>query len=111
MSLFAAGNVALYLMPIIGFFLSIMFPTMFSVAIENTKKNKGIASGILMSSAGGGAILPYLMGVIGDKYGLLTAFSLLFIALGYILLRAITIKRKRIDIEMDLIKESVVETV
>ncbi len=111
LSLFIKADIAIYLMPLMGFFLSIIFPTMFSVAIENTKNNKGIASGILMSSAGGGAIIPYIMGAIGDRYGLIASFSILFATLGYILLRAQTIRKKHIDIEKDLLKEPILETI
>ncbi len=102
---------AALLLPLMGLSLSVMFPTMFSVAIENTGSNKGIASGILMSAVVGGAIIPYIMGLVGDRYGLTTSFSLLFISLGYILIRAMTILRKRIDVEKGMIGEPVLETV
>lgn len=102
---------AALLLPLMGLSLSVMFPTMFSVAIENTRSNKGIASGILMSAVVGGAIIPYVMGLVGDRYGLATSFYLLFISLGYILLRAMTIVRKRTDVEKGMIGEPVLETV
>ncbi len=111
LGLLAKGEISIYALPLIGFFLSIMFPTMFSVAIENTKANKGTASGILMSAGIGGAIIPYAMGVIGDKFGLMASFSILFLSLGYILIHALTIRRRHIEIEKDLIKEPVLEEV
>lgn len=111
LGLLAPGAGAVFLIPAIGFFLSIMFPTMFSVAIENTKSGKGITSGILTSAIIGGAIIPYVMGLIGDRYGLAASFSILFLSLGYILLRALGIRKKRIDVERDLIGEPVLETV
>lgn len=102
---------AAFILPLMGLSLSVMFPTMFSVAIENTRSNKGIASGILMSAVVGGAIIPYIMGLVGGRYGLATSFYLLFIPLGYILVRAMTTVKKRIDVEKDLIGEPVLETV
>ncbi len=124
LSAFSAGAIALlavilsvkaapaaFLFPFMGLSLSVMFPTMFSVAIENTRSNKGIASGILTSAIVGGAIIPYIMGLVGDRYGLVTSFSLLFISLGYVLIRAITMVGKRTDVEKGVIGEPVVETV
>lgn len=124
LSAFSAGAMALlviimsvkaapaaFLLPLMGLSLSVIYPTMFSVAIENTRSNKGIASGILTSAGIGGAIIPYIMGLVGDRYGLAMSFYLLFISLGYTFIRALTIVRKRIDVEKDLIGEPVLETV
>ncbi len=109
LGLVGPGTLAIFLIPVVGFFLSVMFPTMFSVAIENTLSNKGIASGILTSAIVGGAIIPYAMGLIGDAYGLAASFSILFLSLGYILLRALAIRKtKRIEFGREPV---VIETV
>lgn len=111
LGLVGPGTLAIFLIPAVGFFLSVMFPTMFSVAIENTRSNKGITAGILTSAIVGGAIIPYVMGLIGDAYGFVASFSVLFLSLGYILVLAFGIRKKRIEIENDLIREPVLENV
>lgn len=87
-ALFFGGIISVYSMPLIGFFLSVMYPTLFSFAIESTENNKGTVSGMIVSISGIGAVIPYIMGVIGDIYGISAAFSILFVPLAYILLVA-----------------------
>lgn len=52
----------------IGFFNSIMFPTIFSLATKNLGKFTNSASGILCTAIVGGALIPLLQGKIADDF-------------------------------------------
>ncbi len=61
------GYIAMYAIILVGLFNSIMFPTIFSLAIEDlgTKTNQG--SSLLCTAIVGGAIIPVLQGVLADS--------------------------------------------
>ena len=52
---------------LISFFMSIMFPTIFSIGIEGLDKNTKIGSSLIIMSIVGGALLPPLLGYISDS--------------------------------------------
>ena len=58
------------------FFMGTMFPTIFTLGIRDLGASTKRASSIMVMAIGGGAFLPYPMGLIGDKYGMATAFLL-----------------------------------
>ncbi len=53
----------------LGFFMSIMFPTIFSLGIKNLNENTKPASSLIVMSIIGGAIFPVIMGKIIDNSG------------------------------------------
>ncbi|MEY2596080.1 MAG: hypothetical protein RL634_914 [Bacteroidota bacterium] len=53
----------------LGFFMSIMFPTIFALGINGMKSNTKPASSLLVMSIIGGAIFPVIMGNIIDRFG------------------------------------------
>ncbi len=63
------GNVALYSVMAIPFFMSIMYPTIFALGIKGLGEETKIASSFLVMSIIGGAVAPLLMGAISDKTG------------------------------------------
>lgn len=63
------GNVALYAVVSVPFFMSIMFPTIFALGIKGLGEESKIASSFLVMSIVGGAIFPLIMGYISDKTG------------------------------------------
>lgn len=71
--------------PVTGFFLSVMYSVIFSLALNSEEKHHGAYSGILCSGIFGGALVPLIIGWIGDQIGLRYAMFFLFITLGYIL--------------------------
>ncbi|MFO7447978.1 MAG: sugar MFS transporter [Ignavibacteriaceae bacterium] len=75
-SMFTSGYVAMYSILAVGFFNSIMFPTIFALAIEGLGKHTGQASGILCTAIVGGAIIPVLQGYFADNIGIHHAFFL-----------------------------------
>jgi fucose permease len=84
-ALFASGEVALYAFPAIGFFIAVMWPIIFSLALNSVEEHHGTFSGILVTGIAGGAIVPLIVGSLGDLFGLRIGMLFLFIAFGYIL--------------------------
>ena len=83
-ALFASGNFAMIAILSIGLFNSIMFPTIFTLAIHDLGAKTGKGSSLLIMAIVGGAILPVLMGIMADTIGLHTAFFLPAICYVYI---------------------------
>lgn len=85
LALFGSAAVATQAFPIAGFFLSVMFSIVFSLALNSVPRHHGAFSGILCTGILGGALLPLLVGVLGDWIGLRLALTVLFVTVGYIL--------------------------
>ncbi len=75
---------ALVAFPLVGFFASVIYPVIFSLALNSVDKRHGSFSGIIVTGIIGGAIVPFLVGWIGDHWGLQTGMGILFISLAYI---------------------------
>lgn len=78
------GKIAMWSILLVGFFNSIMFPTIFSLAIRGLGKHTGQASGILCMAIVGGAIVPVLQGLLADNIGIHHAFILPVLCYWYI---------------------------
>lgn len=85
LALFGTKDTAVLAFPVAGFFLSVMFSIIFSLALNSTTRHHGALSGILCSGILGGAIVPLLVGVLGEWLGLRSALTVLFLSVGYIL--------------------------
>ena len=68
------ADVAMWSLLAIGFFNSIMFPTIFSLATKNLGKFTNSASGILCTAIVGGALIPVLQGKIADDFGMMISY-------------------------------------
>jgi FHS family L-fucose permease-like MFS transporter len=84
-SMVVAGHTAMWSILAVGFFNSIMFPTIFSLGVAELGPLTGNGSGILNMAIVGGAILPVTVGAIADHVGLHHAFILPVICYLYIL--------------------------
>jgi FHS family L-fucose permease-like MFS transporter len=78
------GHVALWALISVGLFHSIMFPTIFTLAIDGLGERTGQGSGILCMAIVGGAILPVLQGVVADQIGVHRAFVVPMVSYAYI---------------------------
>jgi FHS family L-fucose permease-like MFS transporter len=85
LALFGPAAVALVAFPASGFFLSVMFSIIFSLALNSVREHHGALSGILCTGILGGAIVPLLVGMLGDYVGLRAAMTTVFATLGFIL--------------------------
>ena len=65
-AIYGTGIAVIYALGGIGFFMSIMFPTIFSLGLVGLKSNTETGSSWLVMSIVGGAILPYGMGTLID---------------------------------------------
>jgi FHS family L-fucose permease-like MFS transporter len=75
-SIISSGKPAMWSILFVGCFNSIMFPTIFTLGIANLGLLTSKGSGILMSAAVGGAVVPVLQGALADRIGVHYAFLL-----------------------------------
>ncbi|HEV2699618.1 MAG TPA: L-fucose:H+ symporter permease, partial [Terriglobales bacterium] len=68
------GAAALWAIALIGFFHSIMFPTIFALSIKRLGSFTKLGSSLLVASIIGGAVLPAIMGFISDHSSIRQAF-------------------------------------
>ncbi|WP_229474330.1 sugar MFS transporter [Pseudoduganella lurida] len=73
-AIFGSGAVAMWALIAVGLFNSIMFPTIFSMALYRLGAQTGQASGILCMAIVGGAIVPFVQGALADAVGLQWSF-------------------------------------
>lgn len=83
-ALFGSGKVALIAFPLVGFFASVMWSVIFSLALNSVDKHHGAFSGILCTGILGGALVPVIIGGLGTIIGLRFGMLFLYITLGYI---------------------------
>lgn len=99
LALYTTTALSLLFLPLVGFFCSILFPTIYSVTIGNEKSGHSVISGILFTAVIGGAITPYIIGIVSDIYGLTTGLSILFLNYVVIFTKGLSIKRAHVEIE------------
>jgi FHS family L-fucose permease-like MFS transporter len=68
------GRLAMWAILGVGLFNSIMFPTIFSMALHGLGDQTGRGSGILCMAIVGGAIVPFIQGFVADSVGLQPSF-------------------------------------
>ncbi len=79
-----SGIVAMWAILLVGLCNSIMFPTIFTLAINNLKEHTTQGSGILVMAIVGGAILPLFQGLLADAVGVQFAFVIPLVCFIYI---------------------------
>jgi len=80
-----SGAIAMYSVLAVGFFNSIMFPTIFSLAITRLGALSSRGSGLLCVAIVGGAVIPPLQGALADTIGIQHSFILPIFCYLYIL--------------------------
>ncbi|ABI71170.1 MULTISPECIES: L-fucose:H+ symporter permease [Shewanella] len=83
-AILSAGTVAMWALLLVGLCNSIMFPTIFSLALQDLKRHTSQGSGILCLAIVGGAVLPLLQGMLADSMGIQFAFILPLLCYGFI---------------------------
>ena len=73
---FSSGSLAMWSIILVGVCNSIMFPTIFSLALSGLGRHISQGSGILCLAIVGGALVPLLQGVLADSVGIQRAFLL-----------------------------------
>ncbi|WP_338868859.1 sugar MFS transporter [Spirosoma sp. SC4-14] len=82
--LFGTKEMALYAFPATGFFASVMWSIVFSLALNSVPEHHGTFSGILCTGIVGGALWPLVIGGLAELVGLRLAMLAILITLGYI---------------------------
>jgi FHS family L-fucose permease-like MFS transporter len=85
MALFGSKATALIAFPMVGFFASVMWSIIISLALNSVSKHHGSFSGILVTGIAGGAIIPLIVGWLGDLMGLKMGMLFLYLTFGYLL--------------------------
>ena len=84
------GHIAMWSIILVGFFNSIMFPSIFTLGVAELGPLTGDGSGIMIMAIVGGAIIPVAQGAIADRIGIHHAFFLPVICYLYILYFALS---------------------
>jgi FHS family L-fucose permease-like MFS transporter len=84
-SMLTSGHVAMWSILLVGLFNSIMFPSIFTLAIDGLGPLTGKGSGVLVCSIVGGAVIPVLQGALADNFGIHRAFILPALCYVYII--------------------------
>jgi len=84
-ALFGSEQVSLIAFPAIGLFASVMWPILVSLALNSVAEHHGSFGGILSSGIMGGAVVPLIIGQIGDHFGLRTGVFFLYLTFGCVL--------------------------
>lgn len=89
-SMLTDGHTAMYSIILVGFFNSIMFPSIFTMGVAELGPLTGDGSGVMIMAIVGGAIIPVAQGWIADHIGIHHAFFLPVICYLYILFFALS---------------------
>ena len=84
-SISTTGLVSMWSILAVGLFNSIMFPTIFTLAIDGLGELKPKASGLLCTAIVGGAIIPPMFGFLTDHIGFKSSLIFVMLCYGYIL--------------------------
>jgi len=76
LSVLSSGSIAVWSMIAVGLCNSVMFAIIFSLSIAGLGSYATRASGMLSSAIAGGAVIPYLQGLLIDRFDWTTAFLL-----------------------------------
>ena len=89
-SMLSTGHAAMYSIILVGFFNSIMFPSIFTLGVAELGPLTGDGSGIMIMAIVGGAIIPVAQGWFADHIGIHHAFFVPVICYLYILFFALS---------------------
>lgn len=78
------GRAVMWAILAVGLFNSIMFPTIFSIALHGLGARTGQGSGVLCMAIVGGALVPFAQGFLADSVGLQPSFVVPMLCYGFI---------------------------
>ncbi|NYJ28670.1 MULTISPECIES: MFS transporter [Flavobacteriaceae] len=85
LALTGTAQLALIGFPAVGFFISVMYSIIFSLALNSVKEHHGSLSGILCTGIAGGAVIPFIVGGLGELMSLKSGMFFLLVPLAFIL--------------------------
>ncbi len=84
LALLGSRTLSLYAFPLVGFFMSVMYPIIISLALNSVSKHHGSFAGILMTGIMGGAVVQLLIGGLSDLTSLKLGMMFNFVTLAYV---------------------------
>jgi FHS family L-fucose permease-like MFS transporter len=84
-ALLGPASVSLIAFPALGLFASVMWPILVSLALNSIAEHHGPFAGILSTGIMGGAVVPLIIGRIGDHFGLRSGIAFLYLTFGCVL--------------------------
>lgn len=84
-AMLTTGYVSTYALAFVGLCTSVMYPILFTLSIKNLGPYTKIGSSLLIMSIVGGAVIPPVMGLISDTFGIRLAFIAPVLCYAYIL--------------------------
>jgi len=84
-ALFGPARVSVIAFPGIGLFASVMWPILVSLALNSVSEHHGSFAGILSTGIMGGAVVPVIIGRIGDHFGLRAGVAFLYVTFACVL--------------------------
>ena len=84
-ALFGSGTAARLAFPLIGLFASVMWPIIISLGLNSVAEHHGPLAGILCAGIMGGAVVPLIIGRLGDSFGLRAGMVFLYFTFGWVL--------------------------
>jgi MFS transporter, FHS family, L-fucose permease len=89
-AILATGAAPIWAVVLIGFFHSIMFPTIFALSLKNLGGYTKLGSSLLVMSIIGGAVFPAVMGLVSDASNIQWAFTVPLVCYAYVLYFAVS---------------------
>jgi FHS family L-fucose permease-like MFS transporter len=81
----ASGAPAVWMIVALGFFHSLMFPTIFALSLEGLGPHTKFGASLLVMSIVGGAIVPAVMGLVSDRSSIQSALAVPLACYAYVL--------------------------
>lgn len=89
-SILSTGYVSVYAVSFVGLFTSVMYPILFTLSIKDLGIYTKTGSSLIIMSIVGGAIIPPLMGLLSDSFGIKPAFIIPVLCYMYLIYYART---------------------
>ena len=84
MAVGGSGMLAVWMVVLLGFFNSLMYPTIFALSLEGLGPHRKFGASLLVMSIVGGAVVPALMGLVSDRTSIQTAFLIPIVCYAYV---------------------------
>lgn len=84
-ALFGPARISVVAFPAIGLFASVMWPILVSLGLNSVSEHHGAFAGILSTGIMGGAVVPMIIGKLGDHFGIRTGVTFLYLTFGCVL--------------------------
>lgn len=81
LGIYADVRIAKIAYPLVGLFESVMWPVILSLAINSVSDNHEVLTGFMFTASIGGALGPFLMGALGDQWGLHASLHYIYLPL------------------------------